>query len=100
MTINDRASRITVDIRDPTDKTDPLPAAELHNLLQEFSPSPIGSDLCQAYPALKELIPRREDGLKWEEGAKRGVAVRWVLGVSRCIQKRTAVSPYYLFHRR
>jgi len=66
---------------------DPLPVADLHNLLQEFVPvlsqSPGMDGLREGHP-LTRLIPLRPDGLKYEESAERGVAVRWVLGVSLC----------------
>ncbi|GFZ43377.1 hypothetical protein JCM24511_01097 [Saitozyma sp. JCM 24511] len=59
-----------------------LPAAELHNLLQEFS-SPLstllGSGPSSEPSPLSKLIPLREDMLKYET-VPPGVAVRWVLG--------------------
>jgi hypothetical protein len=77
---------------------DPLPDADLHNLLNEFigvipgtqSSSPTNHVKCvtSTYQAasspLTTQIPLREDGLKYDESVKRGVAVKWILGVSCC----------------
>lgn len=69
---------------DHADRAELLPAAELHNLLQEFS-SPLstllGSGPSSEPSPLSKLIPLREDMLKYET-VPPGVAVRWVLGVS------------------
>lgn len=77
-----------------TDSPDPLPDADLHNLLNEFvAVLPLtkvaghganrvnGNATAEESQPLSEPIPLREDGLKYDESAKRGVAVRWVLGV-------------------
>ena len=63
---------------------DPLPVADLHNLLQEFALSLAESTelpyLTRDHPLAKR-IPLRADGLKYEETAERGLDIRWVLGV-------------------
>ncbi len=64
---------------------DPLPEADLHNLLQEFVGAlgqSTGMESLNGEHALRRLIPLRQDGLKYNETAERGVRVRWVLGVS------------------
>lgn len=69
---------------DHADRADLLPAAELHNLLQEFSTplsNLLGSTSSSEPSPLSKLIPLREDMLKYET-VPPGVAVRWVLGVS------------------
>lgn len=73
--------------------TDPLPDADLHNLLNEFvhlipTSSGIsngvsaGSDSATSTGPLSQVIPLRDDELKYDEAPARGVAVRWVLSVS------------------
>jgi hypothetical protein len=72
------------------DRAELLPAAELHNLLQEFS-SPLsallGSTPSSEPSPLSQLIPLRDDMLKYET-VPPGVAVRWVLGVSSGVVSR------------
>jgi hypothetical protein len=68
---------------------DPLPDAELHNVLQEFS-TPLGLP-----QALSELIPLRKDHLKYDllsPGAKQaGIQVKWVLGYTVLSKARNVV---------
>lgn len=68
---------------------DPLPDAELHNLLQEFS-SPLNLS-----SALSNLIPLRADQLKYDlassTAAQPGVQVKWVLGYTVLSKARNVV---------
>lgn len=78
---------------DDSSPADPIPDADLHNLLQEFAalldyeqrPSTANGTIKGTGPQsiLAQQIPLREDGLKYDEQTKRGVNVRWVLSVSR-----------------
>jgi len=67
---------------------DPLPVADLHNLLQEFA---LNLSDAEGQPyftndhVLTRLIPLRADGLKYDGEAEHGASVRWVLGVSRTV---------------
>lgn len=66
--------------------TDPLPSAELHNILQEFAshlPDQSGRPLSQ-------LIPLDPQG-QWDTSARRGVAVRWVMGYTVVSSSRNVV---------
>ncbi|WVF70988.1 hypothetical protein IAT40_005784 [Kwoniella sp. CBS 6097] len=72
--------------------SDPLPAADLHNLLSEFaikldelSSSSINSG------SLEKSIGLREDGLKFDESVPRGVAVRWVLSYTLVSKTRNVL---------
>ncbi|KAK1927682.1 hypothetical protein DB88DRAFT_478877 [Papiliotrema laurentii] len=84
--------------------SDPLPDADLHNLLNEFvAVLPLtkvaghganrvnGNATAEESQPLSEPIPLREDGLKYDESAKRGVAVRWVLGYTLVSKSRNVL---------
>ncbi|KAK4686914.1 hypothetical protein P7C73_g3196, partial [Tremellales sp. Uapishka_1] len=64
--------------------SDPLPSSELHNLLQEFSPS------SEWLNNVGELVPLRADGLKYERDSS-SVTVRWVLGYTLVSKMRNVV---------
>lgn len=69
-----------------TSSLDPLPSAELHNILQEFTshlPDQDGKPLSQ-------LIPLNKQG-QWEASARRGVAVKWVMGYTVVSSSRNVV---------
>ncbi|KAI9634485.1 uncharacterized protein MKK02DRAFT_28223 [Dioszegia hungarica] len=67
---------------------DPLPDAELHNLLQEFA-SPLG------LKSISDLIPLRADQLKYDlaspSSVQPGVQVKWVLGYTVLSKARNVV---------
>jgi hypothetical protein len=80
---------------------DPLPDADLHNLLNEFvhliptssgtsNGVSEGANGASSTGPLSKVIPLRDDELKYDEAQKRGVAVRWVLSVSRKAAHRLA----------
>lgn len=65
------------------DGSDPLPAADLHNLLQEFHShfeDVLPDEVRSAFGGLSAQIPV-ENG-RWSTAAKPAVRVKWVLGVS------------------
>lgn len=66
-------------------RKDPLPAADLHNLLNEFveaRPELLSGASDSTSGLLRKQIPLREDGLKYSEDVQRGVEINWILGVS------------------
>lgn len=68
--------------------SDPLPDAELHNLLQEFA-SPL------SLKSISDLIPLRADQLKYDlaspSSVQPGVQVKWVLGYTVLSKARNVV---------
>lgn len=65
---------------------DPLPSAELHNILQEFAthlPT-------QAKQPLAQLVPLDAEG-KWDDKAPKAVDIKWVLGYTLVSSSRNVV---------
>ncbi|ORX34140.1 hypothetical protein BD324DRAFT_166633 [Kockovaella imperatae] len=74
--------------------SDPMPDRELHNVLQEFNSSliPIIPSLSEREPPLLEnLIPLREDGLKYDPNVEPDLRVNWVLGYTLVSKTRNVV---------
>jgi hypothetical protein len=65
---------------------DPLPSAELHNILQEFA-SHLPS---QSTQPLSKLIPLDAEG-KWDKQAESAVTVKWILGYTVVSSSRNVV---------
>ncbi|WVR05571.1 hypothetical protein IAU60_002590 [Kwoniella sp. DSM 27419] len=72
--------------------SDPLPSADLHNLLSEFVPkiSRLGGVQLDT-SKLEKIIPMRDDNLKFDEGVERGVSVKWVLSYTLVSKTRNVV---------
>ncbi|WVQ96976.1 hypothetical protein IAU59_004085 [Kwoniella sp. CBS 9459] len=72
--------------------SDPLPAADLHNLLSEFAPR-LHELSSSAFDSakLEKPIGMREDGLKFDESVPRAVDIRWVLSYTLVSKTRNVL---------
>lgn len=67
--------------RGPELTPDPLPSAELHNLLQEFRPK-LAALLPGSIPSsISSLIVPSQDGQRFDDRTQPGVRVDWILNV-------------------
>jgi hypothetical protein len=73
-------------VKDKLTSADPLPSAELHNILQEFA-SHLPS---QSKQPLTQLVPLDTDG-KWDDRAAKAVDIIWVLGYTLVSSSRNVV---------
>jgi hypothetical protein len=71
--------------RDVLTFQDPLPAADLHNLLQEFQP--VVAELAPSANTSALLSPIGCQDDAFDASAKTGVSVNWVLSVSKLSQR-------------
>lgn len=78
-----------------TNSADPLPSAELHNLLQEFQPVAASLAPSVDVTALSGLIPLSADGSSYDADAQPGVSVDWVLTVGDPLDLRNSSPAVY-----
>lgn len=82
-------------IGEVTNSADPLPSAELHNLLQEFQPVAASLAPSVDVSALSGLIPLSADGSSYDADAQPGVSVDWVLTVGDPLDLRNSSPAVY-----